>query len=48
MRKTGVSRESDVAFQEEIGKTAAATIEKEKSGFRKLSERSCSSDQSAR
>ena len=35
MRETGVSRESDVAFQEEIRKTAAALIEKETSRIQK-------------
>ena len=39
MREAGVSRESDVAFQEEVRKTAAAIIERETSRVQK-SERS--------
>jgi len=33
MRETGVSREGDVAFQEEVRKTAAAIIEKKASSI---------------
>jgi len=35
MREAGVSREADVAFQEEVRKTAAAIIEKEASRVQK-------------
>ena len=35
MREAGVSREADVAFQEEVRKTAAAIIEKEASRIQK-------------
>jgi cation transport ATPase len=35
MRETGVSREGDVAFQEEVRKTAAAIIEKKASSIQK-------------
>ena len=35
MREAGVSKEADVAFQEEVRKTAAAIIEKEASRIQK-------------